>query len=532
MFYRFKDINNDGLIDFTKNRLFDGRLHTYINKDNNLFSTKTIILESVIPYGYFIVADIEMDNNMSIIFSTESGCFFRIYDFENPANMQTEQITNSIVYNNHNHWLDGGFDYEETYSSEIFHLADVNNDNILDFLYYHNYDFIDWSAEDVSSNICLQYSLGDYSSPLIYNDFRICSSVHYDYSYTFGRLQTKESTGIMDFDFDGSPEVYKTIRNQSGSISTYWYNLDFDNLDDTVSDLIESSPFSTGKLTSGNFIDLDADTDNDFVFMRNDSLFWIENAPGNNLNSDSHLLFTSVPYSEDITAYGLSDLNSDGLTDLFFKDATYHKIFAATKRSTGEFNDIILLHEDENSTIRGVTAEDIDDDGDNDIIIYYAGHIEILENQGYMLFRNMQIDEYNNPVVKVVDLDFDGDSDFLYFDRTRRKLYWRENYTQVPNSETSAPSFNANITNYPNPFNPSTNISFNIKEDTDVEITIYNLKGQRVKSLVDRKFEQGQHKVEWNGTDSASKSVGSGVYFYKVDYNGKTQAVKKCVMMK
>ncbi len=39
-------------------------------------------------------------------------------------------------------------------------------------------------------------------------------------------------------------------------------------------------------------------------------------------------------------------------------------------------------------------------------------------------------------------------------------------------------------------------------------------------------------KVQVNGTDSVSKSVSSGVYFYKVDYNGKTQAVKKCVMLK
>lgn len=133
---------------------------------------------------------------------------------------------------------------------------------------------------------------------------------------------------------------------------------------------------------------------------------------------------------------------------------------------------------------------------------------------------------FRGPYGSLIDMDNDADLDIVMGNN------YYETFTQVPNSETSAPSFSADITNYPNPFNPSTNISFNIKEDTDVEITIYNMKGQKVKTLVDRKLRQGQHKVEWNGTDSASKSVGSGVYFYKVNYNSRTQAVKKCVMLK
>jgi len=85
--------------------------------------------------------------------------------------------------------------------------------------------------------------------------------------------------------------------------------------------------------------------------------------------------------------------------------------------------------------------------------------------------------------------------------------------------------------NYPNPFNPETTISYSIKSDEQVTIEIYNLKGQKVKTLVNEKAKAGNHKVVWNGSDDNGKSVSSGVYFYRMK-SGRYTSSKKMILMK
>jgi len=85
--------------------------------------------------------------------------------------------------------------------------------------------------------------------------------------------------------------------------------------------------------------------------------------------------------------------------------------------------------------------------------------------------------------------------------------------------------------NYPNPFNPSTTISFDLARDGHVIIEIYNVRGQRVKEVVNGSFDAGSHKVIWNGDDSTGRTVGSGVYFYRMTAAGYT-SVRKMLLMK
>jgi hypothetical protein len=85
--------------------------------------------------------------------------------------------------------------------------------------------------------------------------------------------------------------------------------------------------------------------------------------------------------------------------------------------------------------------------------------------------------------------------------------------------------------NYPNPFNPTTSIEFSIPNNNKVELAIYNLKGQVVKTLVSRNLEAGEHIVNWNGKDNAGHQVSSGVYFYKLRTTNST-ITKKMLLMK
>jgi len=84
---------------------------------------------------------------------------------------------------------------------------------------------------------------------------------------------------------------------------------------------------------------------------------------------------------------------------------------------------------------------------------------------------------------------------------------------------------------YPNPFNPTTTISFCIKEKTPVELVIYNILGQKVRTLVNQPLEPGEHSVVWNGTDNKGRSVASGIYFYRMKA-GNYSETKKMVLKK
>jgi len=85
--------------------------------------------------------------------------------------------------------------------------------------------------------------------------------------------------------------------------------------------------------------------------------------------------------------------------------------------------------------------------------------------------------------------------------------------------------------NYPNPFNPSTTIAFDVAHEGRVVIDVYNIKGQRVRSLVNGVYGAGTHNVVWNGCDEVGRSVGSGVYFYRMSA-GRYVGVRKMVMVK
>lgn len=70
--------------------------------------------------------------------------------------------------------------------------------------------------------------------------------------------------------------------------------------------------------------------------------------------------------------------------------------------------------------------------------------------------------------------------------------------------------------NYPNPFNPSTTISFNLPRDEQVEIAVYSVDGARVATLASEVMTAGDHQVQWMGKDSSGASVASGAYFYRL----------------
>jgi hypothetical protein len=85
---------------------------------------------------------------------------------------------------------------------------------------------------------------------------------------------------------------------------------------------------------------------------------------------------------------------------------------------------------------------------------------------------------------------------------------------------------------FPNPFNPETTISFSLQQDENIDLAIYNVKGQKIKQLGRGSFREGQHSITWFGTDDNDNPISSGTYFYKLSIDGKLSKIRKCTLIK
>ena len=131
----------------------------------------------------------------------------------------------------------------------------------------------------------------------------------------------------------------------------------------------------------------------------------------------------------------------------------------------------------------------------------------LVNGQSYTVGVSAQYDEGESDVVEVT---------FTY------------NGTGTPNGVVAATALKGN---YPNPFNPSTEIFFSMKETGKLVIDVYNVKGEKVKTLINGTVQAGDNSIEWNGTDDSNRAVSSGVYFYKMKSNN-FESAKKMIMMK
>ncbi|MDD3563927.1 MAG: FlgD immunoglobulin-like domain containing protein, partial [Candidatus Cloacimonetes bacterium] len=110
-----------------------------------------------------------------------------------------------------------------------------------------------------------------------------------------------------------------------------------------------------------------------------------------------------------------------------------------------------------------------------------------------------------------------------HWDKLNRLFKAEEDLIPIPNSSVIS-------SNYPNPFNPSTTIAFSIPEDSRVLLTIFNIKGQKVKDLVSENMMRGHHKFVWDGRDDGNRKVSSGIYFVKLNAAGNSYTHKMMLM--
>ncbi len=201
-------------------------------------------------------------------------------------------------------------------------------------------------------------------------------------------------------------------------------------------------------------------------------------------------------------------------------------------------------------------AADFDNDDDIEIISFSSlSNLYAFNPDGTSIgFSPVPVQLGGNTPGTIIDLDGDNDLEFIcgnssgvviidckmqmgsklpwftYRNNLRRTGYFPDSPTGTENP--AAPEFSTELMgNYPNPFNPTTTIAFSLAEKSSVNLSVYNIKGQKVKTLVSGMTDSGEHRIEWDGKDSSSKPSSSGVYFYRLKTAGYDR-VKKMILIK
>ncbi len=160
---------------------------------------------------------------------------------------------------------------------------------------------------------------------------------------------------------------------------------------------------------------------------------------------------------------------------------------------------------------------------------------------------NGQIIHYQNSSISPVTIKRKFDGELLFFveqeDETGYDVYVLDGEIQVSADNNELPLANYELQNHPNPFNPTTTISFNLTTQSteNIELVIYNLKGQKVKifypslchpELVEGRGRINQYSIIWLGTDQNDNPVSSGIYFYQLKVDGEAGQTKKMLLLK
>ena len=103
--------------------------------------------------------------------------------------------------------------------------------------------------------------------------------------------------------------------------------------------------------------------------------------------------------------------------------------------------------------------------------------------------------------------------------------------TSIPKTDSGKLPGRFLFDNFPNPFNPTTTIRFQLAKPAHVRIQVFDLRGNEIALLVNREMPDGIHKVDWNGRGNDNRPVSAGIYFYRMTTNGDIRQTNKMVFL-
>ncbi|MCP4704760.1 MAG: T9SS type A sorting domain-containing protein, partial [candidate division Zixibacteria bacterium] len=391
----------------------------------------------------------------------------------------------------------------------------------------------------------------------------------------------KDPTSVIAADLDGDsyPDLAMVNRltgTAFGTITVLLNNGD-GSFSEQLKDSVHESPFC---LTSADF-DCDGDIDLAVGHLNGSIATYISILE--NIGDGTFAEPVKYLYLSSIFSIRADDINSDGAIDLIFADYYNDLIGVLPNNGDGSFGSINNTEVDElpNSLYCG----DFDIDGDIDLAVVNSGsnNLVILTNNGDGYFPSHSIYSVGRVPSSVYGNDLDGDNDIdlvvtnentddisvmfnmgdgnfavpitypvgdkpaviIICDFTGDNipdlmiankgsddisLLVNKQPTDIP-LEIGLPSEFELFQNYPNPFNPTTNIQFYLEKSDEIVLGIYNITGQKVITLIDKRLGTGLHKISWDGTDGFGNEVASGIYFYQLK-TGDSKKSRKMILLK
>jgi hypothetical protein len=182
--------------------------------------------------------------------------------------------------------------------------------------------------------------------------------------------------------------------------------------------------------------------------------------------------------------------------------------------------------------------------GDREVTVRWATTDEY-HLHGFNLYRLIQEGVRPHPKNRINERTIQGKSPYAYVDNDVELgtiyYYWLEQIDETGASTFHGPTV-ADLSglvpatyqlsqNYPNPFNPETTLRYALPRDEKVQLKVFNIRGQLVKTLVNEDMKAGHHSVVWKGRDDADQMVASGIYFVQM-LAGDYRQVRKLVLIK
>lgn len=467
------DLNNDGLVDILGITENYGVAFWHQNLGNNSFSDKKFITEDLYNQNGLSVVDLDNYGRKEVV--VLSGLQSRVSYFN-----FTEGYD----------WIQNDIDTKAENSSTLI-IDDYNSDGLVDLIY----------PSYAANGIYKRNNLGDkdFAEPELIIEV---SSPYKIFSTDFNNDgQTDILTG-----YRSSTDVgYRlNISDSLGGFNSHYLGISYYYMDeyfliadingDSLADLLVPSRY-------GDPIGVYINQDGQSFSLEN-----FEYANKLNLSDPSDLAF--------------EDIDGDGQKDIIIShrrgEVSWLKLlpngtYQRTQIEEGEDSNFL-------DNIR-LFLHDFDQDGDLDILkgMHQQDKMKFLINDGDANFKdggflNGRVGSYSE--IAIMDVDNDKDDDIIVNDSYHHELSWFENVSQIVSAEPEpADQVVASkiIGNYPNPFNPSTKVVFELDNAQSVQVRVFDITGRLVKEFTPGFFNAGRNQFTLN-----SGGLSSGMYFYQI----------------
>ena len=415
-----------------------------------------------------------------------------------------------------------------------------------DFQYFFVYAY-DWYDLDSDQDLDLLITNGSLSL-LYFENIGTPTTMRFnEFPETWGDFDSGRDSQPILYDFNNDDDFDLTLIGfQGGFIDDYLIIHGYEQTGDgwKETNWLNLDPFQYLKswfisYTTLSFNDFDEDNDKDiFVYTASGD----ENSGGvdyiffRNTASDTAFQFEiDREYMDTLRTFRrealpvFGDLDGDGDFDMmasinrrahFYENIGNNKKYSIREREDWASGDSIIVY-------RGANFADIDLDNDNDLILGNEyGILTCYINKGTAyqpfwqkdtsVFAGIRVEGKPSPVF--IDFDDDGDLDFTSGNTLGGIQYFEnKSYTSVDSELPNLARRFRLFQNFPNPFNASTVIKYEISEPNQpMELIIFNVRGERVRTLVNSHQSQGVHVVRWDAKDDAGFDMSSGPYFCKI----------------